>query len=409
MSVRLLQINVEGNTGSTGRLVENIGNDVIKKGWDSFIAHGRFFRKSTSNIIKIGNKLDNYIHGFETRLFDRHGLGSRSSTRVLVNNIIKINPDIIHLHSLHGYYLNVQILFNFLKQAKIPVVWTFHDCWPITGHCSHFDFVGCNRWESVCHNCPQKSEYPASFIFDRSTKNYNLKKKLFNSVDNLTIVCVSDWLDTIVGRSFLANHPRTVIKNGINLNVFQITHDYLLIKNKLEIKNKFMILGVASPWSEKKGLSDFIKLSTLLPNDAVIVLVGLDNKQLINLPSNIIGLKKTESQKELADFYNSADLFINFSVEETFGLTTAEALSCGTPALVYKSTACPEIVDINTGFVISKGDLSSVLTVIDIIKTNGKTFYQKKCRDRAVALFDIKKMTNNYFELYTKILNKNFL
>ena len=401
---KLLQICVEGNTGSTGRLAESIGETVINNGGESFIAHGRFPRPSKSKIIQIGSYIDILFHGLLTRLFDRHGLGSIVATKKLVNIIEKIQPDIIHLHHLHGYYINIEVLFNFLAKSNIPVIWTFHDCWSITGHCTNFSFIDCERWKINCFECPQKKEYPASLFVDRSKNNFKLKKKLFNSVKYITIVTVSKWLDNIVANSFLKNQNRKMIYNGINLDIFNYQVNESLIRAHYRIGQKFFILGVANPWTSRKGLFDFIKLSNIISDDIVILLVGLSSKQITDLPHNVIGIERTENQKQLRDLYASANLFINFSVEETFGLTTAEALACGTPAIVYNTTACPEVIDSQTGFVIEQGNLDVILDIIDVVKIKGKLFYQDKCRKRILELFNINDKLSEYLKLYQNTL-----
>lgn len=403
---KLLQICVEGNTGSTGRMAEAIGRFVIKSGWDSYIAYGRFPRTSESKIIKIGSPVDVFLHGIQTRLFDRHSLGSSKATRKLIKDIDSISPDIIHLHHLHGYYINIQILFDYLSTLSIPVVWTFHDCWSITGHCCHFDYVQCKKWKQECYDCSQKHEYPASFFFDRSKKNYYLKKQLFNSVKNLTVVSVSKWLDSIVQESFLNAVQREVIYNGVNTDTFNLNGEILAIREKYGIENKFLILGVAKPWSEHKGFQDFIELSKYLDDESIIALVGLNSKQRKKLSNNVIAIEETENQRGLKDLYVASDLFMNLSVEETFGLTTAEALSCGTPAVVYNATACPEIVDENTGFVVTKGDIKGLLKAIAQVKLNGKKVYSKNCRDRVLKLFNCEKQYTQYFELYSSLIGK---
>ena len=200
---KLLQICVEGNRGSTGRLAESIGEEVLKNGWESFIAYGRFRRPSKSKLYKIGNFVDILFHALLTRILDRHGLGSVRATKKLINFIQQVNPDVIHLHHLHGYYVNIEVLFSYLANSNIPLIWTFHDCWSMTGHCTHFSHIDCDRWKSYCYKCPQKMEYPSSFFADRSKMNYELKKELFSSVKKLTIVSVSNWLDNIVSISFL--------------------------------------------------------------------------------------------------------------------------------------------------------------------------------------------------------------
>lgn len=397
---KLLQICVEGNTGSTGRLAEAIGNHVLSRGWESYIAFGRYPRPSSSVLIRIGNSLSIILHGLITRVFDKHCLGSKYATIKLVKQIKRIKPDIIHLHHIHGYYINMKVLFDFLSQYNMPVVWTFHDCWSMTGHCTHFTAIGCERWKTQCFECPQTKEYPASLVFDNSKSNFTLKKSLFNSVRQMTVVSVSNWLNNVVGESFMKNVSRKVIYNGIDINKFHPQCDSELTRTNFRIGSKFMILGVASPWSEKKGLGDFIKLSHLIDNDTAIVLVGLNKEEISRLPKNIIGIEKTESQEALKNLYASANLFINFSFEETFGLTTAEALACGTPSLVYNTTACPEIVDDKTGFVIDFKDFNRIIEIIKIVKVLGKDHFIGPCRDRAIKLFNLDSCLKSYHSLY---------
>ena len=403
---KVLQICVEGNRGSNGTMAEGIGELLISKNWESYIAFGRFKRPSKSKTIQIGSKTGILFHGLLTRLFDLHGLGSIIATYRLVKKIEKIKPDIIHLHHLHGYYINIIILFKYLKKLKTPIVWTFHDCWSFTGHCTHFDHVNCNKWETYCSKCPQLKEYPKTYFIDRSHKNFNLKKRLFGSIKNLTIVSVSSWLDNVVSKSFFTNASREVILNGIDISKFTITEK---IKKRVHLENKFTILGVATSWNSRKGLSDFKSLSKLLRENEIIVLVGLSKSQIKKLPKKIIGISKTENQLELSDLYNSSDVFLNLSVEETFGLTTAEALACGTPAIVYNSTASPELIDSKTGIVVKKNDISGLLDAIQEIKSKGKLFYSKSCRKRAVKLFNRDKRFKQYFELYNRLIKTHSL
>lgn len=405
---KVLQICVEGNTGSTGRMAEQLGNKVLSLGSVSYIAYGRFPRPSNSKTIKIGNKIEIAMHGIQTRIFDTHGFGSIYGTQKLVEEMKMIKPDLIHLHHLHGYYLNIKVLFNYLSKANIPVIWTFHDCWSITGHCTHFDYIGCSKWEEECNNCPQKNEYPSSLFFDNSKQNYYLKKELFNSVQNLTIVSVSKWLDKIVSKSFLSNVDREVIYNGIDMDLFLPCKNTNELKIKYNLRNRFIILGVATTWSNRKGLDDFIKLSNSLNSNEVIVLIGLNQKQINDIPDNIIGVERTENQLELRDFYNISNVFMNLSVEETFGLTTVEAMACGTPVIVYNSTASPELVDENTGVIVNRDEdfLVNLVSSIEEVKKKGKKYFSKNCRSRAKLFFDKKDMLQNYIELYRKIINK---
>lgn len=400
----LFQIAVEGTSGVTGRIAEEIGLLAMQRGWESNIAIGRKPRPSASNLIRIGSDLDMYIHGLKTRLFDKHCLGSKNATKELIKRIMVIKPDIIHLHHLHGYYVNIEILFSFLSKASIPVVWTFHDCWSITGHCAYFDYVECDKWKTECNHCPQKKEYPASIYIDRSTKNYYLKKELFNSVKNMVVVPVSDWLKNIVLESFMGNIPAQTIHNGIDTSVFKPQNNNIETREKYGICDKFLLLGVANPWVKRKGLNDFIELSKLLSNDEVIVLIGLNRDQLKHLPKNIIGLSKTENRLQLADLYSAADLFVNTTWEDNFPTTNIESLSCGTPLVTYRTGGSIEAVSHETGFVVEKGDITQLLEVIRKVKEVGKQRYSKACRERALKLYSKDDRFIEYFALYEKLI-----
>jgi len=400
---KLLQINSVVNSGSTGRIAEEIGQMALVSGWQSYIAFGRNDRPSKSELIKIGNVWDIRIHGLQTRLLDRHGLASKASTRELIKQIDRIKPDIIHLHNIHGYYINIDILFKYLQTKAIPVVWTFHDCWPITGHCSHFSFVGCEKWKTQCFKCPQKDEYPASWLFDRSEKNFLLKKEIFTLLPNVTLVSVSKWMSEILKESYLRNYPIKVINNGINIEVFKPSA-VNSFRIKYNLDNKFILLGVASIWSPRKGLKDFITLSKLLDSSYQIVLVGLTRKQLEQLPGNIVGIERTESVKNLAELYSAADIVLNLSYEETFGLTTVEGFACGTPSIVYNATASPELIDKTTGFVVKPGDIEGIVDAIDQIKENGKPYYSDACVNRAHRFYKKEERYKEYINLYESLL-----
>lgn len=400
---KLLQINTVVNSGSTGRIAEEIGQSAIKVGWKSYIAYGRNKRPSESELIKIGNSWDNKMHGLQTRLFDMHGLASKNATNDLVIQIKKIKPDIIHLHNIHGYYLNYEILFSFLNVVNIPVVWTLHDCWPITGHCTYFTYVGCNKWETECFSCPQKTNYPASFLIDRSKKNFNRKKELFNSLMDVTIVPVSNWLSDILKKSFLHKYPVRVINNGINTEVFKPTESSEF-RVKYSIENKFILLGVAIDWEPRKGLQDFIELSKQLESNYQIVLVGLTNKQIKQLPENILGIERTEDIEALVHIYSVADIVLNLSYEETFGMTTVEGLACGTPGIVYNATASPELIDNSTGLIVEPGDINELIEAIKVIEQNGKQYYTEACVNRAHRLYKKEDRFKEYIELYEELI-----
>lgn len=403
---KLLQISIEVNSGSVGRIAEQIGEVVLDNGWASYITYARKNNLSKSEVIKIGNQLDLYWHGLETRILDNHCFSSKSATKDLVNVIKAIKPDIVHLHHLHGYFVNIEILFQYLKDSEIPVVWTFHDCWSFTGHCTHFDFVGCEKWKTECQNCEQKTEYPASLLLDRSRQNFIDKKRIFNSIKNLTIVSVSNWLSGKVKDSFLNTYPFKVIQNGIDLKTFYPKKSRVIIDGLYSVKDKFVILGVASTWSNRKGLGEFIKLNELLDSRTyTIVLVGLSKSQITKLPKSIIGIERTENISQLADLYSGADVFLNPTFEDTFPTTNLESLACGTPVITYKTGGSVESINNNTGIVVDKGDILGLINAIKQVKKNGRDFYTDQCLNYAINNFDKKIKFNDYFELYNKILN----
>ena len=400
--MKVLQINVTCNWGSTGRIAEEIGLLTISEGGQSYIAYGRHKNKSKSYTIKIGNLIDVYFHAFLTRVFDKHGLGSKRATKTFIRHIKSINPDIIHIHNIHGYFINYSILFSYLAEINIPIVWTLHDCWSYTGHCAYYSFCKCNKWEIECNNCAQMKNYPSSLFSDRSRENFFNKKKYFTLVHNMTIVTVSKWLANEVSKSFLNKYPIKTIYNGIDTTVFVPKNE---VEKKNTTKNKFIILGVANIWEERKGLKDFLHLRTLLPSSYSIILIGLTQLQVKQLPEGIIGIQRTNNIDELVDFYNLADVYINFSVEETFGMTTCESMACGTPVIVYNSTACPEIVTKETGYVVEPGDFRSVIECIKLIQENGKEKYQYACRQRVIKYYNKEDKYKEYLYLYNQLLN----
>jgi len=400
---KLLQINTVINLGSIGRIAEQIGQLAIVNGWESYIAYGNGIEQSSSKLIKIGNVFEYNLHALQTRLFDLHGFGSRLATKKLIKKIKEINPDIIHLHNLHGYYINIEILFNFLKNYKGQVVWTLYDCWSFTGHCTYFDMVECNRWKTACYNCPQKTAYPASYIFDNSSINYQRKKKIFNQLKNLTIVVHSNWLHNTIKKSFLRNFPAVIINNGINTVNFK-PKEIVKLQIKLKVVDKFVILGIAAQWVKRKGFDDFIELSKFLKEDEIIVLDGVSDKQRINLPSNIIVSERARSVEELAELYSLADVFVNPSHEDNFPTTNLESLACGTPIIVYNTGGSPEAVDTNTGIVVETGNISGIVEAISIIKANGKSKYYNNCIERATAKYNYLDRYKDYITLFEKII-----
>lgn len=397
---KLLQINVTSNWGSTGKIAEQIGTCAQKSGWESYIAYNRRASKSSSLLIKIGSKYDMYTHAIIARLFDAAGLGSWFATKRFLKEVKRINPDVVHLHNIHGYVLNYKLLFEYLNKRDIPVVWTFHDFWAITGHCSHFVGASCERWQNGCHDCPLYKNYPSS-ITDFSKRNYALKKRLFTASD-LHVVAVSKWVEQLTKLSFLKNKDIRNIDNGIDMSIFKPTPSY---QHPSIDADKYVIIGVATQWGAGKGLNDYKKLASMLSDDELIVLVGMDENQIAQLPPKIIGIKRTSTQQELAALYSRADVVAILSQAETFGLTAIEGYACGTPAIVYDNTALPLLVRPETGRVVPTEDVETLYSTIqEFKKTKFKPQHSDDCIQYARENFDKDKCFEKYIDLYESLL-----
>ena len=400
MAKKLLQIDSCLNMLSTGRITESIGKLAIEKGWDCYIVHGARYARpgSCMHSIQAESKMGEYEHFAESLLLDNHGLASRRATKEVINQIKQIQPDLIQLHCVHGYYMNYKLLFEYLNTTNIPVVWTFHDCWAFTGHCAHFVTAGCEKWKTGCYDCPLKGDYPKSFI-DRSRRNYELKYSLFAGNDNLHIVSVSEWLADLTRESFLKDKDIHVIHNGVDLKVFY--------PREVEKSTRVRVLGVSGVWNKDKGLYDFLKLRDLLDKDQFeIVLIGLTKEQLKDLPDGIIGIERTNSVSELAEYYSSADVFVNPTYADSFPTVNMEALACGTPVITYKTGGSPEIIDKNTGVVVKQGDLDGLVEAINSVSEKGKDHYKAACRHRAQKLFDKDMCFKEYLNLYERLIDE---
>lgn len=397
---KLLQINVTANWGSTGRIAESIGIAALSHGWESIIAYGRCYNPSKSHLIRVGNGLNTYLHFAEQRIRDNEGRCSRIATKSLIKRIERIAPDVVQLHNIHDHYLNYQLLFDYLNQTDIKVVWTFHDCWSFTGHCFHFVTQECMRWQTGCFKCPMKHVLPKT-VFDDSKKNYDLKKSLFVGCRNLTIVPCSEWMATFVRQSFLKDKRIEVIRNGVDLNVFKPT--------ERSNGDEFEILAVSNVWNEEKGLKDIFKLREILDKDYRITIVGLTAKQKNDLPDGIVGIQRTQNIHELVCLYSKASVLINPTYADTFPSVNLESLACGTPVITYRTGGSPEAISPETGWVLDKGDVDGMASVIERMKrrTESEIVIQRlACRNRAEQLFDKNKCFEEYILLYESLLRK---
>lgn len=364
--MKYLFLNSVAGFGSTGRIAADKCRELMAEGHECVLAYGR--QKANCDDIKtiqIGSTLDYKLHGVATRIFDNHGFCSAAATRAFLRQVKEFDPDVIWLHNIHGYYIHIGLLFDYLRSCGKKIYWTLHDCWSFTGHCCYFDFAGCDRWKTGCRDCPQKRTYPASYLLDNSRKNYETKKNIFTGIPNMTLITPSRWLANLTRESFLKEYPVEVVYNAINTEVFKPTLSNFRQEHGLE--NKKIVLGVASVWEERKGLKDFVKLASMLDDGWKIVLVGVTEEDRKYLPDSILALPRTNSAKELAEIYTAADVFVNPTYEDNYPTVNLEARGCGTRVVSYDAGGSPETLgDGDTA--VSKGDIDALLAAIcDVI------------------------------------------
>lgn len=394
---KLVQINTVCNT-STGRIMKSIQSRADELGYHTISLVGRRKIFTELSCKKFGNAFSFWIHVFINTIFDRQGYGSYFSTRRMVKYLRRVKPDIIHLHNLHGYYLNLPVFFNFLtNEFEGKIFWTFHDCWPFTGHCAYFTAAECNKWQKKCVKCPNKTQYPISYFLDASNYNYCNKKRMFGSLKNLTIIVPSNWMQELVKKSFMGEYRIEVINNGIDLGTFTYMPDTAVLKKYGIPADKKILLGVANVWDQRKGLDDFLELSRILSEDYQIVLVGLSRGQIRKLPSNIVGITRTEATAELVALYSMAHIFINPSKEESFSLVTVESLACGTPVIALNTSAVKELVSADSGIVLEKNDSAEYITAIKKIEAMNLS---RETVSRTAEKYSVENMLDKVLELY---------
>lgn len=400
--MRVLQINLAYAKGSTGKIVKSIAEKLVSDGHEAYAVYS-YGKEKDEFLYPMKNIYTLYMGVIRDRLFGRSGFYDKRVTKKLIKWIDKVHPDIVHLHNIHGFYLNIEILFRYLRDNNIPIIWTLHDCWSITGHCAYFDCVNCEKWKTGCFSCEQLKYYPIAYV-DRTKKNYQEKKRIFTSISekNLTLVVPSDWLKSIIKESYLKKYAVKRIYNGIDLDIF--TSRESNFKEKHNILKRKMILAVCFGYNERKGILDLNILAEKLDDTYQLVLVGVSEKYRKHFDERIMLIPKTDSQEELADIYSAADVFINLTYEDVLGLVNLEALACGTPVITYRSGGCPECIDDTTGIVIDKGNIEALSTAIKNIVKKDKNLYYHHCVNRAAAYFDQRDMVSEYIQLYEKML-----
>ena len=393
--MKVVQINSACGQGSTGKICVAISKLLSGNGIENYILYSEgksdypFAKKYTSGFyIK--------MQAFFSRIFGNDGFNCVLGTKKLVKILKKIDPDIVHIHNIHGHGVNLKILFSYLKKNNKKVFWTFHDCWAFTGYCTYFTMAKCNKWETACNNCPQRKV--ASWFFDKSNKNYLRKRNAFKDLD-LTIVTPSKWLADLVKQSFLKEYTVKVINNGIDLSVFKPTESDFREKYNIP-DDKYILLGVAFGWGKRKGLDVFIRLAKVLDDSYKIVLVGTDERTEKTLSDNILSIRKTKNQVELAQIYTAADVFVNPTREENYPTVNMESLACGTPVITFATGGSAEMIDDNTGIVVPKDDFDQLTRVLQAIRQNNP-FNRQNCLEKAKSFTD-KNKYEKYLSLYRK-------
>ncbi len=399
---KILQINTVAKGSSVGRIMCDLYDVSADKGYEPYLAIGRGEVPEGKTGITIGNKGDFYRHVMRNFFMGEAGFGSAKVTKDLIRWILEIRPDIIHLHNIHGFYIQVEIFFDFLKKSNIPVVWTLHDCWSYTGHCAYYDYAACDKWKTGCNNCIHHAKvYPYALFKDNSENAYLRKRKAFTGVKNLKIVTPSSWLSEEVRKSFLKEYQVFVIPNGIDLNVFYPDDK----GQKKDADGRKIVLGVANVWEHRKGLHYFERLCEDLSDDYLVRLVGLNDKKIKELKKKygdkVDPMGKTANTEELRKIYASADVFVNATLEDNFPTTNLEALACGTPVVTYDTGGSGESVTKETGFVVRKPDYEALK--IAIVKAANGAFDKNECRKRAEK-YEKTKCYEKYMALYEKLI-----
>ena len=389
--MRVFMINSVCGIRSTGRICTDIAEILEANGHECKIAYGReeVPQKHQKYAVRIGNAKSVKWDALKTRLLENAGLNSKCTTKKLIQQIQEYNPDVIHLHNLHGYYVNVEVLFRYLKTCGKKIVWTLHDGWAFTGHCAYFDFAGCEQWKNGCEKCPQKKEYPKSILLDKSKRNYAKKKELFTGIPNFTIVTPSQWLANLVKQSFLKEYEVKVIRNGIDTKVFKPTDSG--VRQIYGLQDKKILLGVASAWVERKGVTDFITLSQSLGEGYQVVLIGVTEAQKKTLPKEILAITRTNNVQELAGWYTAADVFLNPTYEDNYPTVNLEAQACGTPVITYATGGSVENVPEEN--VVTRGDVQAMIKQIEegtysreVVKN--VSWKKDECYGEYVALYE---------------------
>jgi glycosyltransferase involved in cell wall biosynthesis/NADP-dependent 3-hydroxy acid dehydrogenase YdfG len=391
----------EPNMSSTGRTTTELHLAMLNKGIDSYVAYSKTNKPGDARLYHIGSPLDVKLHGLFSRISGEQAYFSHIATKKLIKHIDAVSPDVVHLRNLHGNYINFPMLMDYLAKKDIAVVVTFHDFWFITGKCVHFTESRCDKWQYGCGNCPNLKDGNPTWFFDRTEKLLRDKTELFGEINRLALIGVSNYVTNEVKKSPIAKKAKIVktIYNWIDFDKFY-PRDAGRAREKYGL-NGFTVIGISAVWSDRKGLKSFIRLAEECPEITVVLVGSLKGNTV--LPKNITAVSATSSTDELAELYSAADVFITFSLEETFGKVSAEALSCGTPVICYDSTANPEIVGDGCGYVVPKNDFEGILNAVKKVRENGKNSYSSACVNFAHDRFDKNMLIDRYIGVYKQL------
>ncbi len=396
--MRILELNTYAGSGSTGRIALEIAQFAASQGSETIIGFGAGTVPPEAEVyaLRIGGKISRKWHGMLRKMLDAEGYGSLGATRKLIRFMAAWKPDVVHLHNIHGCYLNHRRLFAYLQKNNIPVLWTLHDCWPFTGHCAYFDYAGCDRWKTECHHCPQQRTYPVCIGLDGSRRNHRRRKKMFPSLPRLTLVTPCRWLQGLLSASCMQNVASRVVYNGVDRGMFFPRESDIRTRHHLE--TRYVALAVASEWEARKGVQLLPELAAQLGDEVKLVVIGLTEVQIDALPAGILGLPRTTSVRDLAKWYSTADCFVNPTLEDNMPLVNLEALACGTPVATFATGGCPECITPACGRVVPKGDVTALASAV-------KELCQHKAAMKSACLlqaeqFDSGTTASAYYDLY---------
>ena len=405
--MKIVQINSHYNQGGAARIVACIHRQLLEEGEESYVAYGRGDGKEEKNVICVDKKQEVYLSALLCRLIGLNGWWNRKAAKRLVSLLDEIKPDVVHIHTLHGYYMNFKILFGYLNEHDIPCVWTFHDCHAFTGNCGYY--FTCRRWENGCGNCPDRKRYPKSQFFDFSHFMWEKKKKWFTKGERKVIVTPSDWLTNEAKKSFFGKYPCVTIRNGIDAEKTFYPRDREKCRQKYGYRSEEkLVLGLAVGFSdERKGARYLLVAAKAMEQEAKFILVGWEekNNQMLDGISNVIPVPNTQSTEVLAEYYSMADVFVLPSLAENYATVTLESMACGTPVVGFDAGGIPEQLTDKKGIVVKTADQNALIEGIrEALREDCDLLRGEKLAEEIRRHNSIRQMTEAYKNIYRELL-----